>query len=255
MADFKTIQFRMDGNIARVTLNRPDVRNALNTNMIREIKDVFQQASSNDSIRVIILNGAGSSFCAGADLQSMKDSGQQSFEENKADAELLQSMYVSVNECQKPVLGKIHGHAFGGGFGLATVCDIVVAETSTVFSLSEVLLGIVPSVIGPFTVHKIGMSHFRALGISGERFDGAFAEKIGLVHFSVPGEKLDEMTEKVVTQLLKAGPNAMTSFKAYCQTMDSVDAAGLIAELRSSKEGQEGLSAFLEKRKPNWMDV
>lgn len=254
MADFKTIQFRMDGNIARVTLNRPDVRNALNTNMIREITDVFNEASSDNSIRVVILDGAGSSFCAGADLESMKNSGQQSFEENKSDAELLEAMYVSVNECEKPVVGKIHGHAFGGGFGLAAVCDIVVAEASTVFSLSEVLLGIIPSVIGPFSVDKIGMSHFRALGISGERFDGAFAEKIGLVHFSVPANELDEMTEYVVKQIKKAGPNAMASFKSYCRNMNSVDAAGLIAELRSSEEGQEGLSAFLEKRKPNWID-
>ncbi len=254
MADFKNIQFRLDGNSARVTLNRPDVRNALNTYMMREITEVFKEASSDDSIRVVILDGAGSSFCAGADLQSMKDAGQQSFEENKADAELLEAMYVSVNECTKPVIGKIHGHAFGGGFGLATVCDIVASESSTLFSLSEVLLGIIPSVIGPFTVDKIGMSHFRALGISGERFDGAFAEKIGLVHFSVPAEELDEMTDGIVKQLLKAGPKAIASFKVYCRNMNSVDAAGLIAELRSSEEGQEGLSAFLEKRKPNWMD-
>ncbi|MDP6533456.1 MAG: enoyl-CoA hydratase-related protein [Candidatus Marinimicrobia bacterium] len=252
MADYTTIQFTQDDGLAHVELNRPDVRNALSTDMIREITDVFTAASSEDSIRIILLSGSGESFCAGADLQSMKDAGTQSFEENKADAELLEAMYTAVNNCDKPVVGKIHGHAFGGGFGLCTVCDIVVADAATIFSLSEVLLGIIPSVIGPFTVDKIGMSHFRALGISGERFDGAHAEKIGLVHFSVAEEDLNQTVDAVIKQLKKAGPKAMAGFKSYCRSMELEDAAALIAELRASEEGQEGISAFLEKRKPNW---
>jgi len=161
-------------------------------------------------------------------------------------------MYTAVDNCSKPVIGKVHGHAYGGGFGLCTVCDIVVAAENTSFCLSEVLIGIVPAVIGPFTVNKIGNSYFRALGISGERFDGSYAKDIGLVHFAVKENELDEMTEAVIKQVKKASPQAISRFKEYCRNMDSTNSAELIAELRASDEGQEGLSAFLEKRPPSW---
>lgn len=225
----------------------------MNRQLIEELTAAFEELGKNESASIIILEGAGQSFSAGADIKFMQESGQQSPEENKEDGLLLENMYTTINECPKPVIGKIHGHAFGGGFGLCTVCDIVVAERNTIFSLSEVLIGIIPSVIGPFTVDKIGLSHFRALGISGEKFDGDWAEKIGLVHYSVKGEELDETVDAVVNQLHKAGPKAMANFKAYCRNIDSADASELIAELRASDEGQEGLAAFLEKRPPKWM--
>jgi methylglutaconyl-CoA hydratase len=161
-------------------------------------------------------------------------------------------MYKTINECSKPVLGVIHGYAIGGGFGLCTVCDIVIADEKTIFSLSEVLIGIIPAVIGPYTERKIGNSWWRALGISGERFDAPFAEKIGLVHYSVPKIEMDNMIKHVIQQLMKGGPISQSIFKEYIRNMDQLNSTDVIANVRSSPEGQEGLAAFLEKRKPNW---
>ena len=182
----------------------------------------------------------------------MKNSADQTEEENKAGTKLLGDMVSAIDNCTKPVVGVVHGHAFGGGFGLCTVCDIVIAEEKTMFSLSEVLIGLIPAVIGPYTENKIGKSWFRALGISGERFDAPFAEKIGLVHFSTPESDMDMMTNHVINQLLKGGPIAQTKFKKYIKDMDTIDSPDLIADIRASEEGQEGLAAFLEKRKPGW---
>ena len=249
---YSTLELQIDNSIATVYLNRPDVRNAMNETMMEEIKSCFHDLSSNYEIRVVVLKGNGASFSAGADLQMMKNSADQSTEENKAGTKLLGDMYVAIDSCTKPVVGVVHGHAFGGGFGLCTVCDIVVAEEKTLFSLSEVLIGLIPAVIGPYTENKIGKSWFRALGISGERFDAPFAEKIGLVHFSVKEDELNEMEKHVVNQLLKGGPTAQSKFKQYLKDMATTDSPDLIAKIRASAEGQEGLAAFLEKRKPNW---
>lgn len=254
MAATETILTETHNSVTTVTLNRPEVRNALNSKMMAEITSAFAALGDDNNVRIIVLAGAGASFSAGADIKFMQESGRQSIEQNADDARMMETMFRTINECPKPVIGKIHGHAFGGGFGLCTVCDIVVADQSTVFSLSEVLIGIIPSVIGTFTKDKIGLSHFRALGISGEKFDGSWAEKIGLVHFSVKTEELNETVEAVVNQLKKAGPQAMAKFKEYIRNMDSTEATNVIAELRASEEGQEGLSAFLEKRLPNWVE-
>jgi methylglutaconyl-CoA hydratase len=162
-------------------------------------------------------------------------------------------MYKTIDECNKPIIGIIHGHAFGGGFGLCTVCDIVIAEEKTLFSLSEVLIGLIPAIIGPYAERKIGKSWFRALGISGGKFDAPFAIKIGLIHYCVKNDKLEIITNQVVAQLLKGAPISQTKFKEYIRNMDSYDSTDLISEIRSSEEGQEGLLAFLEKRKPNWI--
>lgn len=251
---YTTIKLNIESMIASVTLNRPDVRNAMNETMMQEIKDCFTLLSSNNDIRIIILKGNGLSFSAGADLQMMKMAADQTPEENKAGTRLLSDMYLAIDQCSKPVLGVVHGHAFGGGFGLCTVCDIVIAEEKTIFSLSEVLIGIIPAVIGPYTENKIGKSWFRALGISGERFDAPFAEKIGLIHFSVKENEMEMMTEHLTKQLLKGGPESQLKFKEYLRNMTNLDSADVIAEIRASEEGQEGLSAFLEKRKPNWIN-
>jgi len=250
---YSTLEITVQHQIATVALNRPDVRNAMNETMMAELLSCFNQLSSNDDIRIVVLKGNGPSFSAGADLQMMKNSANQSIEENKAGTTLLGDMYAAIDSCSKPVVGIVHGHAFGGGFGLCTVCDIVVAEEKTLFSLSEVLIGLIPAVIGPYTENKIGKSWFRALGISGERFDAPFAEKIGLVHFSVKQDDMIDMEQHVLKQLIKGGPVAQTKFKSYIKDMTSMDSPDLIAEIRASDEGQEGLTAFLEKRKPNWI--
>lgn len=249
---YSTINIELTDSIAQVTLNRPDSRNAMNGKMINEITHIFSELHKDSNVRAILLSGSGKSFCAGVDLIDMRQSGQMDWNENVQAGTDLENMYIAVDHCSKPVIGKVHGHAFGGGFGLCTVCDIVVAEKNTLFSLSEVLIGIVPAVIGPFTVNKIGQSHFRALGVSGEQFDGDYAEKIGLVHYSVDEKDLDSLVHSTIDQVMKASPQAISRFKEYCRNMENTNSAELIAELRASAEGQEGLSAFLEKRPPSW---
>lgn len=250
---YKTLELNYDNQLATIALNRPDVRNAMNETMMEEITSCFNHLSTHPEIRIILLKGNGPSFSAGADLQMMKNSKNQTQEENKSGTLLLSHMYKAINDCPKPVVGQVHGHAFGGGFGLCTVCDIVIAEENTLFSLSEVLIGLIPAVIGPYTEDKIGKSWFRALGISGERFVANFAEKIGLIHYSVSKDELKEMTQHVIHQLLKGGPVAQSEFKKYIKNMDQNQSPDLIASIRASQEGQEGLAAFLEKRKPKWI--
>ncbi|MBT3179973.1 MAG: hypothetical protein HOB40_01185 [Candidatus Marinimicrobia bacterium] len=249
---YKTINLKLDSTLATLSLNRPEVHNAMNATMMQEIISAIELAGKNPDIRIVIINGEGPSFCAGADLNMMKNSANQTTDENKTEARLLNRMYKTINECSKPVLGVIHGYAIGGGFGLCTVCDIVIADEKTIFSLSEVLIGIIPAVIGPYTERKIGNSWWRALGISGERFDAPFAEKIGLVHYSVPKIEMDNMIKHVIQQLMKGGPISQSIFKEYIRNMDQLNSTDVIANVRSSPEGQEGLAAFLEKRKPNW---
>ena len=249
---YTTINVKNIDSIAHVTLNRPDVRNAMNVTMIKEITQLFSDLNNDPSVRGILLSGNGKSFCAGVDLEDMRKIGQMDWDQNVQAGADLENMYTAVDHCSKPVIGKIHGHAFGGGFGLCTVCDIVLAEKNTAFCLSEVLIGIVPAVIGPFTMNKIGQSYFRALGISGEKFDGDFAEKIGLTQYSVSEKELGPLTQSILHQIMKASPQAIAKFKEYCRNMDTTNSAKLIAELRASEEGQEGLSAYLEKRAPSW---
>lgn len=250
--NFKYITLNVSDSVATVFLNRPDVRNAMHIPMLKEIISCFTYLANQSMVRVIVLRGKGDSFCAGADIQYMKDAGTKGASENKSDSQLLADMYYAVDHCPQPVVGLVHGHAFGGGFGLCNVCDITIAEENTIFALSEVLIGIIPAIIGPYTVNKIGLSAYRALGISGERFDGKYAETIGLVHFAVPNSQLETTLNRTITQLKKGSPNAQAKFKEYLRNMNSYDAKDVISSLRASEEGQEGLSAFLEKRSPAW---
>ncbi|HBN45513.1 MAG TPA: enoyl-CoA hydratase-related protein [Candidatus Marinimicrobia bacterium] len=249
---YSTITINIHEQVASVELNRPDVRNAMNAVMIQEITDVFSDLHKNPNVRIVVLSGKGNSFCAGVDLENMRDLGKMDWHENVAAGTRLEEMYKTVDHCSKPIIGKVHGHAYGGGFGLCTVCDIIVAAEDTSFCLSEVLIGIIPAVIGPFSINKIGNSYFRALGISGEQFDGNYAEKIGLIHYAVHQNEMEEVTSNIIKQVRKASPQAISRFKEYCRNMDSTNSAELIAELRASEEGQEGLIAFLEKRPPLW---
>jgi methylglutaconyl-CoA hydratase len=248
-----------EGPVATVALARPEARNALNAALIAEITRCFGELADDDDVRVVVLTGEGPSFCAGADIGYMRDTADFSYEENLEDARRVAEMFRSVDELPKPVVAKVRGAAIGGGAGLVAASDVAVAEEGTRFAFSEVRLGIAPATIAPFVVRKIGLSRARALFLTGERFDAEEAREIGLVHEAVPGRDLDAAVENVVSQLLQGGPEAQAAIKALLHQVEATEPlealglmTGLIAELRTSEEGQEGLGAFLEKREPRW---
>lgn len=257
-----------EGKLLRVTLNRPEKRNVFNADLIKELTYVFSgPACGNEegyeNVRVILLHGAGKSFCAGGDLNWMKASLDLSEEENFRDCKRLTKMFHLMDTCPKPVVGMIHGHAIGGGVGLACMCDHLIAETNTMFSLSEVKLGLVPACIGPFVIQKIGTSHARSLFVSGERFTGEKAQAIGLIHEHTSEDKLEERAMQVCRQIMTSGPHAVGVAKNLIHVLSremqnenfdvALDfAARELARLRVGEEGQEGVKAFLEKREPSW---
>jgi methylglutaconyl-CoA hydratase len=250
-----------DGPIARVTLDRADTRNAFDAALIGELRDVFGGfgRETPDALRVVILSGAGSVFSAGADVEWMRASIGLSVADNERDAAAMQSMFTAIDECPVPVIARVHGAALGGGMGLCAVADIVVAGAETVFGFTEVRLGIIPAVIGTFVLPKIGESHARALFPGGQRFDAERALRIGLVHEVVPEAALDARVEELAGELLAAGPDAGRAAKALIRELRALDADGAkrhavrhAAQQRTSAEGQEGLLAFLEKRRPTW---
>ncbi len=259
----QAIKTRNINGIFTVTISRPDVRNAFNEVLIDELLNVFQKIDKDTSVRVVVLCGEGSVFCAGGDLNWMKKSIELSATENLEDTTKLTLMFETMNNCTKPVVGLIQGAAIGGGVGLVSVCDYVVAAKDTVFSLSEVRLGIIPACIGPFVVAKIGESHARSLFISAERFQAARAYEVGLVHELVENvAALEQARDRITTNLLQCGPNAMAAVKRLIRgikerTDDRKEClhfvAKMLADLRVTPEGQEGLKAFLEKRKPSWI--
>ncbi len=242
-----------------VTLNRPDVHNAMNEQLMKELTDCFQQLSKNKTIHTIILTGSGKSFCAGADLNWMKSMVQYSKEENIKDSALLLDLYETIYSCPKPVIGRINGHAFGGGLGLIAVCDLTIGIQNCKFAFSEVNLGIIPSVISTYVAPRLSPSNMRRLFITGERFTSYYAHHIGLIDIIVPLEELDKNIAEYVKQLESSGPQAIKEVKQLLHTMRTLPREKFktytvekISELRSSKEGQEGINAFLEKRQPKW---
>jgi methylglutaconyl-CoA hydratase len=250
-----TIQVTTDGAVARVTLARPDVRNAFNAEVIRDLRDAFLALSKDPSIRVVVLAGEGKSFCGGADVNWMRGALALSYEENVADAEAMSDMFRAIDCCSKPVIGRIHGAALGGGAGLTAVCDIAIAADDTTFGFTEVKLGIIPAVISPFVLAKIGQSHARALFLTGERFNARHALAIGLVHQLVDEDDLDKTIGRIARELRTSAPSAVTAAKTLiarvsAATYDETRAitASMIAKARTSEEGQEGLHAFLERR-------
>lgn len=247
------------GPVAIVTLNRPEVRNALDQPSIAALTTIFEQLAGDDDLRLVQLAGAGPIFCGGADINYMQQSLGWSDDENIEDALRLARMFHSVNACPVPVIASIQGAALGGGVGLAAVCDIVLAADDAIFGFTEVKLGIVPAVISPFVLAKIGETHARALFTTGERFNAPRALQIGLVHEIVPAPALEASLQKKTDEVLTAGPHAVRVAKEIARTVgslapDAVQAwtARRIAQRRASEEGQEGLRAFLEKRKPAW---
>ena len=247
------------GAVEHLTLNRPGVRNAFNEDVIAEVTSWARTAAADTSLRVVVLSGAGSVFSAGADAQWMAKMAGYSYEENLADARRMADMFLALNALPQGVVGRIHGAALGGGAGLTAVCDIAVAEAATLFGFTETKLGILPAVISPYVLPKIGPSAARELFLTGMRFGAARAKEIGLVHAVVAAEALDATVQDYVDELLTASPQAVSAAKRLIpQVAGSSPEAAIdltaraIATQRVSEEGQEGLRAFLEKRKPHW---
>lgn len=259
---YQTLTTKRDGAVEYLTLNRPEVRNAFNERMIAELTAwaaSIRDRAENHSVRAAVLAGAGPMFSAGADVNWMSKTVHYTEEENLRDAVAASRMLGAMDELPVPLVGRIHGAALGGGSGLAAVCDIVVAEEQTVFGFTEVKLGILPAVISPFALAKIGRSAARELFLTGMRFSAARAKEIGLVHAVVPAPELDAKVADYVREILAAGPEAVAAAKALIPKVwgkPVEDArpitANAIATRRVSREGQEGLKAFLEKRKPRW---
>jgi methylglutaconyl-CoA hydratase len=248
-----------DGAVTTVTLARPDSHNALNEALIEELTRCFEEISDDERVRVVVLAGEGSSFCAGADIGYMRETAAFSYEKNLEDARRLAMMYWTIDECPKPLVARVQGAAMGGGAGLVAVSDVAVADSETRFAFSEVRLGIAPATISPFVVRRVGASHARSLFVTGERFDAERAREISLVHEVVSRDGLDAAVDEKVGELLQGGPVAQATMKALLrrlETTEPMEAPGLtarvISELRTGEEGQEGLAAFIEKRPPRW---
>jgi len=263
------------GPVVRVTLNRPDVRNAFNELVIAELTEWARQVTASSagsgapgriqtgspSPRVAVLAGAGKTFCAGADLTWMSRMVSYTFDENVDDALAMAAMYTALDSLPIPLIGRVHGAALGGGAGLAAVCDIVVAADDASFGFTEAKLGILPAVISPFVVQKIGVSAARELFLTAARFNAAKAREIGLVHAVVPASELDAAVNGYVRELLSSAPNAIAGAKhliaavAHQVPSDASEiTAETIARHRIAGEGQDGMRAFLEKRKPYWTE-
>lgn len=250
--------------VLEVCLARPDVRNAFNSAVIADLEQVFKKEVLRPSVRVVVLRGDGPAFCAGGDLQWLKQAVELPYSKNLGETRRLSKLFDAMNQCPKPVIGAVHGFAIAGGVGLVSVCDHVVATRETQFSLSEVRLGIVPACIGPFVVAKVGLSQARSLFVMAERFGAERAKAIGLVHDVVPDmAALSARIQALVDQVLECGPTALKEAKQLCLDLGWPERRAkvknvlerisvLLAKLRASPEGQEGIRAFLEKRKPVW---
>ncbi len=255
-----TVLVTVDGDVATVTLNRPEVHNAFDDALIARLTHELNDLAVDKDVRAVVLAARGKSFSAGADLNYMKRAAAFTAEENEADAMALGEMLLTLDKLPKPTLALIQGPAIGGGVGLACACDIAVASESAMFQFSEVTLGLIPAVISPFVINAIGESHARRYFLTAERISAAVALRIGLVHEVVPDEALVGRGESILKLLLRGGPAAHTAAKDlinadHAMPVDEALAAELakrIASVRISPEGQEGIAAFLDKRKPAW---
>ena len=262
---YRFLTTRRDGAVEYLTLNRPEVRNALNGQMIAELVDwasAVSESARRHEVRAVVLAGAGTVFCAGGDANWMSSTIRYTESENLRDAHAMAEMFVALDTLPVPLLCRIQGAALGGGAGLAAVSDIVVAEDRAMFGFPEVKLGIVPGVIGPFVLAKIGQAAARELFLTGARFPASHAKKIGLVHAVVPADDLDGTVAEYVREILMNGPEAVATAKVLIRDVRgrppadaAASTASVIARLRVSAEGQEGLRAFLEKRTPSWSGV
>lgn len=251
---------RPSPRVAEVWLNRPELRNAFNDELIAELGAAFRELGADPGLRVIVLGGRGKSFCAGADLNWMRRMGGNSWAENDADAARLAEMLWTLYSCPVPVVGRVHGDCYAGGLGLAAVCDILVAAEGVHFCLSEARLGLLPATIGPYVVKALGEQASRRYFVSAERFSAAEAKALGFVHELVAPVELDARVGEIVATLAANGPQALRACKRLVQDLAGrpIDAAlraetaRRIADIRASAEGREGVAAFLDKREPEW---
>jgi methylglutaconyl-CoA hydratase len=244
------LRIERERDVRRVTLARPERRNAFDAELIAELTDAFANV---DDERAVVLAGDGDTFCAGADIEWQRAAIDLSFEENVEDALRLYRMLETIDSCPAPVVARIQGYCLGGGCGLASCADVAIGGEDAVFGFSEVKLGIVAAVISPFALARIGPGAARRYFLTGERFSADVALRIGLVHEIAPA--LDEAVERAVAELLSAGPNAVREAKRLIRSgpRDGKSLADLAARMRTSEEGQDGLRAFLERRKPGWL--
>lgn len=255
-----TLDVQRDGHVARVYLNRPEVRNAFNEGVIAELTQTFAGLGADASLRCIVLGGHGKAFCAGADLNWMRAMAGYSWDENHADAQALADMLWAIHSCPVPVVGRIHGDCYAGGLGLAAVCDVLVAAEGVNFCLSEAKLGLLPATIGPYVVRAMGEQAARRWFITAERFDAAQAKAMGFVHEVCAAEALDAKVDELVATLVANGPMAVRACKRLVQDVGGrpidaelrADTARRIADIRASAEGREGIQSFLGKRAPSW---
>ncbi len=258
MKSYSCILVEKRGEVLVITLNRPEIGNAFNSELIEELTEVF--GSIEEEVRAIVLTGAGKVFCAGADLNWMKRMAEFTEEENCADARAMDQMFYTIDVCPKPVVAKVNGAAIAGGMGFLGVSDVVIASKAAKFGFTEVNLGIIPAVVSPYVMPKIGYSQTRSLFLSAELFSAEKAKEIGLVHEIVEPELLDARVEERLKDLSKGGSSAQAICKKWLRELRGMDierareeSARIIAGLRVSSEGQEGMRAFLEKRKPAWI--
>ena len=250
-----------EGPVARLRLNRPELHNAFDAMLIAALTGALEAVAADDSVRVVVLEGEGASFSAGADLNWMRGMAAASEEANRTDSLALARLMRTLDELPRPTIARVQGAAFGGGVGLVACCDIAIASADAKFGLTESKLGLLPAVISPYVLDAIGPRQARRWFATGEIFDAATALHIGLLHQVVEGDALDAAVQRQVDLLLKAGPHASAEAKtlvrrvAFERDRDRLDHdnAALIARLRVSEEGQEGLTAFLDKRKPRWI--
>lgn len=257
---YKTLEIVHTDRIVTIWLNRPEIRNAFNEVMINELISAFRVVSGTPNVRVIILRGRGKAFCAGADLNWMRDVASYSYEQNLKESLQLADCFNTIYTCPVPTVAVVHGAAIGGANGLLAACDIAVCDDETIFSLSEVKIGIVPACISPFVIKRVGEYGAKELMLTGRRINGKEAEWFRLVNKSLPSEEIDNYLNELVKMLLSSGPKAVEHCKVLidqvCNKISFQESleytAKMIADIRASEEGQEGMDAFLNKRKPNW---
>jgi methylglutaconyl-CoA hydratase len=251
---------RPSAHVAEVWLNRPDVRNAFNDEVIAELTAAFAQLASDAQVRVVVLSGRGKAFCAGADLNWMRAMADYSWEQNREDAQRLADMLWTLDQCPVPVVGRVQGDCYAGGMGLAAICDVLVASRNVTFCLSEARLGLLPATISPYVVRAMGPQAARRYFVTAERFSAAQAHAMGLVHELCEPEALDAKVAEIVATLVANGPAAVKACKQLVRDVAGqeltealrAETARRIADIRASSQGKEGVQSFLGKRSPNW---
>ena len=260
MSESSPIEVVHESGVARVWLDHPDVHNALSPALGAALTAALHELAQDDRVRVVVLGGRGPSFCAGADIHTMKHSAGASFEDNLAEARQLADMFAALANLPMPVVARIHGGVYGGGVGFCCACDIAVASDEARFGLTEVRLGIIPGLISPYVIRRLGERTARELMLTGERFGAADALRCGVVHHVVPTAGLDEKVDERVSELLKGGPTAQRTIKQLFQRwgdqpFDEYRSSlpETLAEVRSGDEARDGLGAFFDKRRPHWV--